>query len=149
MTRPAPAAAERDFAQRAGSLPVSAIGHPGPERDDLTRRVLAGLKTATTSLLADYAAEQEPLPAAGSLYRLVDSAGAAIAIIEVTRVRTCRFDEVDAYHARAEGEGFDTVAAWRDAHLSVWPEATAETELVLEEFRVVDVASAAGQAETL
>ncbi|MDN4612837.1 ASCH domain-containing protein [Leifsonia sp. F6_8S_P_1B] len=137
MTRPGPASAALDFAQRARSLPASTIGRPGPERDDLTRRILTGVKTATTSLLADYAAEQEPLPTVGALYRLVDSADAAIAIIEVTRVRLRSFDDVDAHHAHAEGEGLDTVAAWRDAHLSVWPEATAATELVLEEFRVV------------
>jgi uncharacterized protein YhfF len=118
-------------------LPVTALGLPGQERQELNRLTLRGVKTATTSLFADYEREGETLHATGSRYRLVDSVGEPVAVIEVTPVRTCRFDEVDLRHAQAEGEGFVTVDEWRTAHEKVWPEVVGSSVVVLEEFRLV------------
>lgn len=129
-------------------LPTFALGRAGAERQELNRLVLAGIKTATTSLLDDYAAEEEPLPVAGGRYRLIDSAESSVAILEVTRVRVCRFDEVDADHARREGEGFGAVTDWRAAHRSAWPSVTDESLVVLEEFVLVEPAVSVPSAIT-
>jgi uncharacterized protein YhfF len=83
---------------------------------------------------------------------VLDSAGRRVAVIELTEVRVCPLGDVDLDHARDEGEGHDTVAAWRAGHESFWhganyrgwlknPDFTVndETPAVLERFRLVTV----------
>jgi uncharacterized protein YhfF len=47
---------------------------------------------------------------------VVDSTERPVAVIETTSVAVTRMGDVDLAFAIAEGEGFDTVAAWRAAH---------------------------------
>jgi uncharacterized protein YhfF len=137
-------------------LPVFEFAFPGPLRDKLVAAVLDGTKTATTGLLQDYDIDDEPLPVAGTRAAVVDSAGRRVAEIEVTEVRVTRLGDVDVDHARDEGEGDDSVAAWRAGHEDYWhgadyrgwlgdPEFTVDddTPVVLERFRVVAVRPAA------
>lgn len=49
--------------------------------------ILAGEKTTTTGLVADYEHENEPLPSPGLRQVVVDSAGRPVAVIETTTVR--------------------------------------------------------------
>lgn len=121
----------------AGILPVTALGLPGADRDALNALALAGRKTATASLLSDYLEEGVGLPVAGARYALADSHGDPIATIEVTAVTMCPFDRVDDAHARAEGEGCETAAEWRDVHRALWPHVTDASTVVLETFRVL------------
>jgi uncharacterized protein YhfF len=131
-------------------LPVFEFAFPGPLRDKLVAAVLEGSKTTTTGLLQDYEIEGEPLPVVGSRAAVVDSAGRRVAVIELTEVRVSRLGDVDAGHARDEGEGTDTVAAWRAAHEAFWhgtdyrgwlgdPDFTVDddTRAVLQRFRLV------------
>lgn len=133
-------------------LPTYAFAFPGPLRDRLVAAVLNGTKTATTGLLQDYEIDDEPLPVVGARAAVVNSAGRRVAVIEVTDVRVIRLGDVDLDHARDEGEGDDSVAAWRATHEEYWhgadyrdwlgdPEFTVDddTEAVLERFRVVAV----------
>lgn len=82
---------------------------------------------------------------------VVDSADRPVAVIEVTGVRVARLGDVDLDHARDEGEGYASVAAWRAGHEQFWhgpdyrgwlgdPEFTVDddTPAVLERFRVVE-----------
>ena len=132
-------------------LPEFALGFPGPLRDRLVAAVLSGTKTATTGLLTEYERCAEPVPSVGHRSVMPDSGGRPVAVIEVTGVRVLRLAEVDRAHARAEGEGHLTVAAWRAAHEAFWhgpdmrdelgdPEFTVDddTLVVLENFRVVE-----------
>ncbi|MEW1747632.1 ASCH domain-containing protein [Streptomyces angustmyceticus] len=141
MTRP----------QEHSDLPQFTLGFPGPLRDRLVSAVLCGAKTTTTSLLTEYERGGEPLPRAGRRAVLPDSADRPVAVIEVTGVRVVRLAEVDPAHARAEGEGHTTVAAWRADHETFWhgPDLRRElgdadfsvdddTPVVLERFRVVE-----------
>ncbi|ANF32724.1 hypothetical protein A0130_14580 [Leifsonia xyli] len=112
-------------------LPVALIGTAGPQRDRLTKLVLAGTKTATSSLLSEWISEAEPLPRIGSMYQLVDSEGDTIAILEIIGVATSRFDQVDDQHARDKGEGDTTAAQWRVSHHREWPDITDDTTIVL------------------
>lgn len=124
------------------------LGTPGPLRNRLVAAVLAGEKTATSSLLVDY--DDEELPRPGDRYVLVDSAGAPVAIVEVTKVRIIRLADADAQLALDEGEGFGSVAEWREAHEAYWnaegrPDGDVasafsvndDTRVVVEWFRVV------------
>lgn len=136
------------------ALPVAEFAFPGPLRDRLVAAILTGAKTTTTSLLREYAdtagGEREPLPRAGDLAAVIDSRGRRVCVTEITGVRVCRLVEVTLEHAVGEGEGHDTVAAWRAGHEKFWHSAELRAELgdpgfvvdddtmvVCEEFMVV------------
>ncbi|MER6396804.1 ASCH domain-containing protein [Kitasatospora sp. NPDC001603] len=129
---------------------VEQFAFPGPLRDRLVAAVVSGAKTSTTSLLAEYEHEREPLPRVGVRSAVIDSDGRAVAVTETTDVRVVPLAEVDLRHAVDEGEGFTTVAAWRAGHEDYWhseelraalgdPGFTVDdsTPVVLERFRVV------------
>ena len=131
-------------------LPVFQFAFPGPLRDALVAAVLDGTKTTTTGLVQDFELDGDPLPAAGDRAAVVDSAERRVAVIELTRVEVRRLGDVDATHARDEGEGHDTVAAWRAGHEEYWhgpvyrdwlgdPRCSVEddTPAVLQRFRLV------------
>ena len=102
------------------ALPISEYAFPGPLRDRLVAAILNGQKTATTSLLADYALEGEPAPVVGDRAVVVDSAGDPVGIEEIIGVQIVRLGDVDLAHAIAEGEGYESVAAWRVGHERFW-----------------------------
>jgi len=78
---------------------------------------------------------------------LVDAAGKALAILEVTRVEQVRFADVTWEFADAEGEGFTSIDDWRDGHRGFWTEAGVpvddDTPVVCVWFEVVEDLSAA------
>ena len=128
------------------------LGFAGtPLREQLVDAVLRGEKTATAGLLVDYERDAEPLPAPGARYLLVDNADRAVAVLEITEVRVLRVADCDLAFARDEGEGFGSVAEWREAHERFWRayadeieeyvggdwDVTDETLFVAERFRVV------------
>ena len=120
------------------------FAEPGPLRDALVAAILDGTKTTTTSLHADYAAENEPLPQVGDRGAVVDSSDQAVAVIETTAVDVVRLAEVPVEHARAEGEGHWTVEDWRRDHEEYWAahspagQLDDSTPVVMQEFRVVE-----------
>jgi uncharacterized protein YhfF len=101
-------------------LPVAEFAFPGPLRDQLVAAVLAGRKTTTTGLVADYEHEGEPLPEPGLRQAVADSAGNLVAVIETTAARVIRLGDVDLAHAIGEGEGYASVAEWRAGHERFW-----------------------------
>jgi uncharacterized protein YhfF len=134
----------------AGDLPVIEFGFPGPLRDQLVAAVLAGSKTTTTGLVADYEHENEPLPVPGERQVVIDSAGSPVGVVETTAVRVMRLAEVDLDHALGEGEGHASVEEWRAGHEEFWHSAEMreamedpaftvgdDTLVVAQEFRLV------------
>jgi uncharacterized protein YhfF len=134
----------------ADDLPVVQFAFPGPLRDQLVAAILAGEKTTTTGLIAEYEREDEPLPVPGLRQVVVDSAGRPVAVIETTAVRVMRLADVDLNHALGEGEGYASVAEWRASHERFWHSAEMrqalgdpaftvgdDTLVVVEEFRLV------------
>src|SRR4051794_24581463 len=101
-------------------LPTFEFAFPGPLRDRLVAAVLDGTKTTTTGLLRDYEIDGEPLPVVGNRAAVVDSAGRRVAVIELVETVVSRLGDVDVGHARDEGEGHDSVAAWRAGHEDYW-----------------------------
>jgi uncharacterized protein YhfF len=93
---------------------------PGPLRDQLVAATLAGPKTTTSGLAADYDHEGEPLPEPGLRQAVINSAGNRVAVIETTAVRVVRLGDVDLAHALGEGEGYTSVAEWRAGHEVFW-----------------------------
>lgn len=123
---------------RSNDLPTSEYAFPGPLRDQLVAAILQGEKTSTTSLVAGYELDGEPLPAAGDRAIVIDSAGEPVCVEEITEVRVVRLADVDLDHAVAEGEGFTTVAGWRSGHEEFWHSPEFRTEMGDEHFTVDD-----------
>ena len=122
---------------------------PGPERDVLVEAVLRGEKTATTSLLAQWEADEQELPAVGDRRPVLDSDDRPVAVVELTAVDTIRLGDADHSLAQEEGEGFRTVTEWRREHERFWREqvipglsgplaitVTDETPIVVERFKL-------------
>jgi uncharacterized protein YhfF len=131
------------------------LGFAGtPLREQLVAAVLRGDKTATAGLLVDFEREGETLPEPGQRFLLVDNDDVGVAVVETTEVRVLRVGDCDEQFARDEGEGFGSVAAWREAHERFWRgyadeiraylgdpgwDVTDDTLFVAERFRLVEV----------
>ncbi|MER5842535.1 ASCH domain-containing protein [Streptomyces prasinus] len=117
------------------------LGSPGGLRDKLNSLVLAGRKTATTGLLAEYVEETEGLEFAGERLALLDDDGRSVAVIEVTGVEVTSFTGVTWEHAAAEGEGDASLEEWRAGHRRFWEREGTPVEdgtaVVCLAFRVV------------
>jgi uncharacterized protein YhfF len=127
-------------------LPVAEFAFPGPLRDRLVAAIVAGAKTTTSGLVADYENEGEPLPHPGLRQVVVDSAGHPVAVIETIAVRVLRLGDVDLAHALGEGEGYASVAEWRAGHERFWHSAEMREALGDPEFTVDDDTLVVAQA---
>jgi uncharacterized protein YhfF len=127
-------------------LPVAEFAFPGPLRDQLVAAIVAGTKTTTSGLVADYENESEPLPRPGMRQAVVDSAGRPVAVIETTAVRVVRLGDVDLAHALGEGEGYASVAEWRAGHERFWHSADMRAALGDPDFTVDDDTLVVAQA---
>jgi uncharacterized protein YhfF len=127
-------------------LPPAEFAFPGPLRDQLVAAILAGTKTTTTGLLADYQHEGDPLPVPGDRQAVIDSAGQRTAVIETTAVRVLRLADVDLAHALGEGEGYTSVAEWRAGHERFWHSADMRDALGDPGFTVDDGTLVVAQA---
>jgi uncharacterized protein YhfF len=137
---------------RSGSLPIAEFGFAGPMRERLVAAILEGQKTTSAGLLEEFRRGGIPIVAAGTRELVVDSDGLGVAIIENVEVEIKRMGDVDLAFARDEGEGFETLDQWRDAHRRFFtsPETVAllgdppvtiddDTLVVCFRFRVVEI----------
>ncbi len=105
----------------------------GFARTELCRRlvdaVLRGKKIATVS----------PAPGPGCRFVLLGYDDEALGIVEATDMSVVRTAEVDLQFVRDEGEGFVTVAQWREVHEQFWVDSqiSDDTEVVCLRFRLV------------
>jgi len=125
--------------------PAWAFGDSPELADELLALVLAGVKTATATSVAELEAAGEPIPRVGDLSIVLDGAGHPRALLRTTEVRRARFGDVDEDFAASEGEDDRTLASWRREHLKYFGRVLAGTgtpvdddlEVVLETFEVV------------
>ncbi len=129
---------------------VWAFGATAEQADGLLALVLDGVKTGTASSLWDYEEAGDPVPEVGELSIILDGAGIPCAVIETTAIATVPFDQVDAEHAAAEGEGDLSLGHWRAVHERYWREHSdnprgyePDMPVVCERFRVLYPAAAA------
>lgn len=92
----------------------------GPLRDKLVAAILAGRKTTTTSLLAEFAVDDEPLPRISRYQQVLDSSGRPAAIFETVAVGQLPLGCVPLTHVMDEGEGHSSVAQWRADYERYW-----------------------------
>jgi uncharacterized protein YhfF len=101
-------------------LRILEIGSVGEMRQRLNGLILSQHKRATAGLLLDYVRDDEELEVVGERLALVDDDGRRVAVVEVVRVDTVPFGEVSWEFAKAEGEGDESLAQWREGHLRFW-----------------------------
>lgn len=113
--------------------------------NELGALVVAGVKTATASLLWSYEADGESIPQVGDLSVVTDFHGNPMCIIETTEIRICPFNQVNAQFAYDEGEGDRSLEYWREGHwlffsrecAAIECEPDEEMKVVCERFRKV------------
>src|SRR5699024_1752786 len=98
--------------------PAWAFGDDPRIADKLIELVLAGVKTATSSMVWEYEDSGEPMPQAGELSILLDGKRVPRALIRTTSADVVPFDDVDEDVAEAEGEDDKSLESWRAEHES-------------------------------
>jgi uncharacterized protein YhfF len=113
------------------------LGEPRTElRRELVDAVLRGDKTATAGLLEG---RDKPEGRPGERLVLLDFDDEPVAMIELTEVRVVPAAEIDLQFARDEGEGFESVEEWRDAHERFFEQAIpADTPIVAVRFKLLE-----------
>jgi uncharacterized protein YhfF len=97
--------------------------------------VLSGAKTTTSGL----AEGEEPSAQAGDRFVVEDEKDQPRAIVEITEIRVVPASEIDLGFARDEGEGFESVEDWREAHERFFEQPIApDTRIEAIRFRVVE-----------
>jgi uncharacterized protein YhfF len=105
-------------------------------RRQLADAVLSGDKTATAGLLED---RDEPSGRPGDRLVLLGFDDEPLGVVELTEVRVVPAGEVDLRFARDEGEGFESVDEWREAHERFFEQPIhADTLIVAVRFRLVE-----------
>ena len=133
-----------------GGLPSFQFGGGGALADELAALVLAGLKTATCTTLAEIEEKREPIPKPGDRFVMLSSTGEALGVIETVSIAIQPAGTVDAAFARDEGEGDRTLTSWRAAHEHYFASQgrilTGDTLLVCERFKLVHTFAAPTQS---
>ena len=84
--------------------------------NELLGLVLAGKKFGTSSLPWEFDEQPGMMPTVGAFSVVADFGGRPKCIVRTTRVRVVPYNEVDAEHAFAEGEGDQSLDHWRGVH---------------------------------
>jgi len=150
LDRAAARAMHRDYLATLAAPPLEepAVERFGDSRalaDELIGLVLAGTKRATAGLVADFAADGEPLPRIGGLWVACDGAGAPRCVLRSVDLRLGPLASVDDAFAWDEGEGDRTRDSWLREHEryfrrtqaargEVWSD---DLEVLFERFSVV------------
>jgi uncharacterized protein YhfF len=97
--------------------------------------VLRGDKTATAGLVE----LDEELGGPGDRCLLLGFDDEPVGIVELTEVRVVPAGEIDLQFARDEGEGFESVEEWREAHERFFERPLDDdTPIVATRFRLVE-----------
>jgi len=112
------------------------LGRPRTDlRRQLVEAVLRGEKTATAGLAEEDEAPLSP----GDRLTLLGYDDEPVAIVEVVEERVVPAGELDVQFARDEGEGFETVDDWREAHERFFERPIPDdTPIVALRFRLVE-----------
>jgi uncharacterized protein YhfF len=111
----------------------------GWARTDLRRQlvdaVLSGKKTATAGL----AETEDEWWSPGDRVTMLGYDDEPVGMVEITEARIIPAGEIDLQFARDEGEGFETVDDWREAHERFFEQPILpETPIAAVRFRLVE-----------
>lgn len=118
-----------------------AFGSGLEQADELLAFVTRGTKRATVGASLELAQLDDPLPAVGQLWGLLDGAGEARYVAETTDVVPGRLDQVSPAFAWDEGEDDGTLESWWKGHrrwgVQLGVADPDRLEVFFERFRVV------------
>lgn len=132
----------RDLDEKcAGDLNFESKGF---SNDSKVALILMGKKTAMFSSFPTFSIDNEPLPASGELYLVLDKSENPVCVIELESVNIVPFNEVTFEMAKKEGED-ENLEEWRERTQETLEEEAAilgfdftpEIRLVFQTFRVV------------
>lgn len=138
------ASREKEFEASEKPAGSFSFGSTLEDAQEIAVLVLAGIKTATGSLLWSYESEGKPLPRAGDFWVITGGADNPICIIRDTDIQIIPYDRVTIDYAIDGGEGDLTLECWRRIY---WPyilsecaridrEPSEQIPLVMERFRL-------------
>lgn len=119
----------------------------GPDiADELCALIIAGIKTAGSSLVRDFEVAGDNIPKAGDYNVVIDSNKEPVCIIKVLRTETNKFYDVPDSVAFAEGEGDKSLAHWQNVHEDFFTffleelgiPSLEEAQVITEHFEVVN-----------
>ncbi len=113
--------------------------------DRLASLVMAGIKTATSSVYATFELDEMKVPEEGDYSIILDSEEVPLFIIRDTKVEVKKFSEVTADFAFKEGEGDQSLEYWRKVHEKYFKqtcedygiEFNEDTLILCEEFELI------------
>jgi uncharacterized protein YhfF len=122
-----------------------AFGSGPAHADELLAFVTRGTKRATAGARSELEGLEDPWPAPGQLWGLLDGAGEPRYVAETVDVVTGRLGEVTPAFAWDEGEDDGTLETWLDGHRSWAADLAADApdpepdhlEVLFERFRIV------------
>ncbi|XBO44092.1 MBL fold metallo-hydrolase [Pedococcus sp. KACC 23699] len=100
----------------ASEVAVECFGDSPELADELVEFIVGGTKRATASLVAGYAADEEPLPKVGAHWVCCDGSGRPRAVLRTWEIRLGPFRSVDERFAWDEGEYDRTLESWLEGH---------------------------------
>jgi uncharacterized protein YhfF len=133
------------------SVVTFSFGDSPAMADELLALVLAGRKTATCGALRDFPEGSPDRPVVGRRDIVLDGKARRAAVIETVEVTVRRFNEVDEAFAHDEGEGFRTLADWREGHQRYFERNggfSPNMDLICERFRLVEVLDRAAPVDS-
>lgn len=146
---------ERYWAQFLGTLPSGArsprlvepffFGIEPSDANEINPLVLAGIKTATGSLLWSIEADGKEMARVDDHWVVTDGGEVPVCIIRTTDVQVVPFEDVGVEYAHWGGEGDRTLDSWRDMYWTyiskecgrIGRSPNRRAPLVMERFEVV------------
>lgn len=125
-----------DIPQKYKAVERWSFGDNEAQADELAKRVIEGIKTATCANLDD-----EGVPEVGEVFVVVDGRNHPVCAVKLTDVKQVPFDLVPEQHAWEEGEGDRTLAYWRKEHQRFFEEYdmfAPDMPLLLMKFTLID-----------
>lgn len=110
-----------------------AFGDTPSMATQLVELVLAGKKTATAGLVADFENDADPYPIPGEFYIVLDGANIPRAVIKTLETRVGPLNSCDAQFAFDEGEGDCTLTWWMNAHRDFFTRRCAELKIPMHD----------------
>ncbi len=113
--------------------------------DRLASLVLAGIKTATSSVYETFEIDDMKVPEEGDYSIILDSEEVPLFIIKDTKVEIKKFSEIDEEFAKKEGEGDQSLEYWRKTKRKFFEkkceeygiEFNEDTSILCEEFELI------------
>ena len=121
------------------------IGDSSQSADIGANLILTSEKTATSSLLWEYEAENSKLPAVGDLNIVLDGNNEPVCVVETTWIVVQAMSQADARFAQDYGEWDGTLQTWReklwhyycDQCRTLHRQPSPDMPLVFERFKVI------------